>query len=236
MAQKKRGANPIRITLTEDQISDIIQSAAKTRRGLRVENLEDRIAPSAIGAPIFDPSLSGDAPPPVFDPLNPPLPPLQPLPGDGFIPPPVPTYDPISGDSLVPPPLPGGPGLPGEPPLPFPGTPDATFDGSVPPVGIPGDPLHPITAPGDLTSPGSFRLQHQQDVFAQHNMTLPVGGDPGLPNGYGGDVPVDPTDYQQANHQITIDTQISQANGGAMPTADEIDEHRRNILRQLRGA
>ena len=71
MSQKKRVTNPIRITLTEDQISDIIQSAAKTRRGLKVESLEDRIAPSAIGAPMFgDPTGPGLPPSPDLPPTN----------------------------------------------------------------------------------------------------------------------------------------------------------------------
>lgn len=231
MAQKKRGANPIRITLTEDQISDIIQSAAKTRRGLRVENLEDRIAPSAIGAPMFDPSIGGGGPAPIFDPANPPLPPLG-----GEPPLPFPTdIDPLAGSPPAPEFVPGGPVPPlgGEPPLPFPPSPDATFGAPPVPDGIPGDPLHPIAPPGDLAGPNDLRIQHHQDIVGQH--VLPTGGDPALSGGIA-DAPVDPADYQQANHQLYRGIQINEANGAPLPTADEIDEHRRNILRQLRGA
>src|SRR5690349_1007442 len=169
MSQKKRGGNPIRITLTEDQISDIIQSAAKTRRGLKVESLEDRIAPSAIGAPMFDPSM-GD-PTPVYNPLQPPSfdsPPVPPLPGD-----PIPLPTPTG-----PAPLTDGPTLqdPNAPQLPTPTGPAALTDGPTldpnhPPLpGIdPNSPAFPgqhdfptnlnqtPPGPGDITSPGSWR-------------------------------------------------------------------------------
>ena len=56
MATPKKGSRPIKITLTENQLSDIISQTARTRKGLKAESLEDRIAPSMIGAPI-DPSL-----------------------------------------------------------------------------------------------------------------------------------------------------------------------------------
>ena len=55
MSQPKRLNKPIKITLTEDQIASIIERASTTRRGLKVESLEDRIAPSVIGAPLGDP-------------------------------------------------------------------------------------------------------------------------------------------------------------------------------------
>lgn len=232
MAQKKRGSNPIRITLTEDQISDIIQSAAKTRRGLKVENLEERIAPSAIGVPMFDPNLPGDQPP-VYDPANPPPqgffgePPLPgPLPGDmdpeaGFVPPPV--FDPNNAPPLDGPPLPG---------LNDPLDPEAGY--IPPPAGLPGGlpgelPGGEIVPPqpGDFNAPGRFSFNHE------------LGGGGTIPEALqdpAADGPIDPQDYQKANHLIKNQVNETLNNGGAMPTADEIDEHRRNILRQLRGA
>ncbi len=232
MAQKKRGTNPIRITLTEDQISDIIQSAAKTRRGLKVENLEERIAPSAIGVPLFDPNLPGDAPPPAYDPANPPPdgffsePPLPgPLPGDldpeaGFVPPP--DFDPNNAPPLGEPPLPG---------LVDPLNPESGF--VPPPDGLPGDPLHSGPLGGSTPplpgTPDAFRLHHQE-TFESHGFTAPGTETPTT------DTPTDPAAYQQASHQVANDVREVVNQGGTMPTADEIDEHRRNILRQLRGA
>jgi hypothetical protein len=53
MTQKKKGVKPIQIALTEDQIARIIQEAAKSRRSLSSESLEDRIAPSRFGLPVM---------------------------------------------------------------------------------------------------------------------------------------------------------------------------------------
>ncbi|MHC4821162.1 MAG: hypothetical protein ACYTDX_05515 [Planctomycetota bacterium] len=64
MAQKKR-SKPIRIALTEEQIANIINEAAQSRSGLNVESLEDRIAPSRFGLPVFggaEAGLEGDMP------------------------------------------------------------------------------------------------------------------------------------------------------------------------------
>jgi hypothetical protein len=225
MAQKKRGGNPIRITLTEDQISDIIQSAAKTRRGLKVESLEDRIAPSLIGGPMLDPSLvGGDEPPPLPEPL-PELP--GGTPGDLPL---------VEGPA----PLPEGlPGLPGEPVLPG-GTPGdlPLVEGPAPlPFPLPGDggPVLPGDGgvgeidpyPTNPSAPGSFRFHHAGQEGAPE---FPGGADAPADEG-----PINPQDYQHANNVIQHQVSNTVANGGPMPTAEEIEEHRRNILRQLRG-
>ena len=68
MAQKKR-SKPIKIALTEEQIANIINEAAQSRRGVNVESLEDRIAPSRFGLPVFGGAEAGIEPE---------------LPGDGF--------------------------------------------------------------------------------------------------------------------------------------------------------
>jgi len=217
MSQKKRGSNPIRITLTEDQISDIIQSAAKTRRGLKVESLEDRIAPSAIGAPMFDPGLSGDGPPmPGLDPNAPNpygMPGEPPLPGAGL----------TEGSGFDP----NSPGLDPNAPNPFsnPGAPplpggDGLTEGSGPVPGVlPGGPVPPtFTDPSGHGS--SFRPYYSHQIGV------------GDPNFVG---PVDPADVQQANQIVQNQVQNSVGAGGVMPPTEEIEEHRRNILRQLRG-
>ena len=223
MSQKKRTSNPIRITLTEDQISDIIQSAAKTRRGLKVENLEDRIAPSAIGAPVFgDPLMppenpptfvppiedGGGLPPTVVDPIVDPLPPTVVEPIGEELPPtvvdplndlPPTTVPPIGFDGPVGPPVPPTPPtLPGVP------SPDATGETGPTPPSNPNNPTPP------------------QNDF--------LGGDPSGPA-----QPHVPTPGG-SNGPVAPEAPVADASsGGNMPSSEEIEEHRRNILRQLRG-
>jgi hypothetical protein len=207
---QKRSSKPIRITLTEDQISDIIQSAAKTRRSLSAQSLEDRIAPSAIGAPMFDPSLGDPSGPPLpnFDPNNPA--PMDPnaglLPGDpptppGFDPPPS-GFDPSHPGPVLPgdnPPLPGGQGgdvfgAPGPLPPPLP-----PLDPNLDPATHHANLLHGNVQPEGFIAPGSTPSDN-----------API--DPGTPP---------PADVVPATP--------------GMPTPQEFEEHRRNILRQLRG-
>lgn len=67
MAQKRKN-KPIQIALTEEQIANIIREASSQSRGLNVESLEDRIAPSRFGLPVFGGAedLVGDAPDDAF--------------------------------------------------------------------------------------------------------------------------------------------------------------------------
>lgn len=238
MAQKKRGTNPIRITLTEDQISDIIQSAAKTRRGLKVESLEDRIAPSVIGGPMFDPGMSGGdlsgngAPPPAFDPSHP----APGLPGEPSLPqgPYDPTMPPLTDTPNPPfnpnPTLPGdGPPLPGLPqdpnaniePIPqdgphgvepLPGENPPGFVEPLPQEPAPGgiEPLNPEPTPGAIETP--------PDPDAALNRHGGIGN---------ANVP--------AHHAATPLTGDGAGVANQMPSSQEVEEHRRNILRQLRG-
>jgi hypothetical protein len=221
MSQKKRTSNPIRITLTEDQISDIIQSAAKTRRGLKVESLEDRIAPSAIGVPMMGDPLTPPENPPTFvaplpdgadlpptnvDPIVNELPPTNVEPIGGELPPT--NVDPIN--DLPPtnvPPIgfdgPVGPPVPPTPPA-FPGAPDAAGESGPTPPSNPNNPTPP------------------QNDF--------LGGDPSGPT-----QPHVPTPGG-SNAPVAPDAPVADASsGGNMPSSEEIEEHRRNILRQLRG-
>jgi hypothetical protein len=207
MSQKK-GSKPIRITLTEDQISDIIQSAAKTRRSLSAQSLEDRIAPSAILGPLDPglvdpgsqlPNLDPNDPSPLMDP-NAGLLPGDPPPPEGFILPPT-GSDPSNLNT---------------PPLPPPYS-DPPFLGTTPPVG---DQAFTVPVPPTPDMPGL------NDPSVHHGQFLPGAQHPGgsiMPPADGPDpAPVPPVDSTPPS-------------GPGMPTPEEIAEHRRNILRQLRG-
>jgi hypothetical protein len=230
MSQKKPGKKPIRITLTEDQIADIIQSAARTRRSLGAQNLEDRIAPSAIGAPIVDPGLiggDGALTPPQYDPVT--GLPLQPPVDDPFFvdpnaPPPgeltPPSNDP-EGFVAPLPPLDGGSGDVGG---------DVPFNPE-PPVGdapiLPEDPMEdgPIL-PEDPMEDGP--------ILPPDLSEEPIV--PETPPGEGEPIYI-PTDNLHGN-QVPGDAAPAPTNPpveSAMPSSEELEEHRRNLLRQLRG-
>jgi hypothetical protein len=247
MSQKKPvNKSPIRITLTEDQISDIIQRAAKTRRNLSARSLEDRIAPSLVGGPMMDPGLMGGGPAggtnPDFDgglypsdphdidpnlpegPYDPTMPPLS----DTQLEPPVPPEDnlpdnapydpnmPPVSDGMLPPPNPDG--IPG-------------FEegGSNLPGGIPTGPGGHV--PGSGHTPGSGGSLGGQTHFGGQMETLhgghnPADGMPEVPTGDGVDPETgEPVDTTGENSGST----------GTTPSSQELQEHRRNILRQLRG-
>ncbi|NUN53451.1 MAG: hypothetical protein HUU06_11780, partial [Planctomycetaceae bacterium] len=79
---------PIRISLTEEQIAEVIRNTVKSRKGFNVQSLEDRIAPSRIGLPIgggLEDTVGGGDTPDVVGGEDPPLPGggEPPLPGDG---------------------------------------------------------------------------------------------------------------------------------------------------------
>jgi hypothetical protein len=245
-AKKPRG-KPIRITLTEDQIADIIQSAARTRRSLGAQNLEDRIAPSAIGAPLLDPGLTGGDAPPLPPGPDAGLPP-DPFAGGELI------NDPYYVDPNAPPPgyvdpfapppgevpLPGSPGSGGDvgtPPLPpLPPLPDAPDDGGaggpILPPGVSEDPIYtPGTqGPGFVPPPVPDPTNPEGVPFFGHGDQLPpvpplppVGGDPNGPV-----LPPSPNDG-------FVPPPAPPADEGALPSSQELEEHRRNLLRQLRG-
>jgi hypothetical protein len=264
MSTPKKGSKPIKITLTENQISDIITQTARTRKGLKAESLEDRIAPSMIGAPL-DPSMVPL--PDGSDPINP-EDPTTGLPGETvgdagtpynpFLPPPDPSNPPLPGqplpagyDPTVAPTFVGGmtPQFPGgfgaqygptaPPPAPFaaptPGAPPSPFVGS----GAPGNNLpggfgggtggfteqfgHPPELPLENPSPDGGFVPPPAPIGPVDAPLgeVPVGGEP-LPEG--GELPpgapiIDP-----------VDTPPSEG-----PSAEELQSHRQNILRQLRG-
>lgn len=270
MTTPKKGSKPIKITLTENQISDIITQTARTRKGLKAESLEDRIAPSMIGAPI-DPSMVplpdsgtpdpealpglpgetvGDAgtpynpflPPP--DPSNPPLP-GQPLPAG---------YDPTVAQGFpggMNPQFPGGFGAqygPNAPPpapfvAPVPGAPPSPFVGAgAPGNNLPGTfggggggfagggfgpgPIDPGTDPGVPLGPQPFVPPENPADLLQGDGPFDPGTDPGIPDapkGEGTD-PVPPGPIDPGTEP-----------GVPGPTAEELQQHRQNILRQLRG-
>ena len=209
MAQKKPSGKPIKITLTEAQISDIIQRAAKTRRSIRVESLEDRIAPSRIGLPIFggaedvdkledlggnpgdlpgveygdEPIFAGDEPTTEGD--------------SGFVNPEDPFSDP--NDGIVDPN--GGSG-------------DGIID--------PNDPNDGIVDPNDpvLTDPN---LPQDPDEIVNPLVEPGTEGE--------GNPTVDEASNVEFNESLHL--QGDAPDSGL--TAEEMEEHRLNILRQLRG-
>jgi hypothetical protein len=231
MAQKKPSGKPIRITLTEDQIADIIQSAARTRRSLGAQNLEDRIAPSAIGAPILDPGLTGgDDPlsPPEYDPTSglPSSPPIDdPYYVDPNAPPPgeVPLPDPSDPTSIGSGPL---------PPLPTPPDSGGDLGGAVLPPGVSDTPIYTPPPPGSgfVAPPVPDPSNPEGTLFFGHGDGLPpvpplppVGVDPDAPV-----LPPSPGDE-------FVPPPAPPADDGALPSSQELEEHRRNLLRQLRG-
>ena len=275
MATPKKGSRPIKITLTENQLSDIISQTARTRKGLKAESLEDRIAPSMIGAPL-DPSLvplpdSGTTDPiapspdgtfgdptlndagtpynpflPPPDPSNPPLP-GQPLPA-GYDPTVAPTF--IGGAT---PQFPGGFGMQygpaGAPPAPF----------IAPDPNAPPPPPSPFAGSGAPTNSGGL-FGGQSGSFSQFDPNAPlVGGtDPGVPLGEQPYVPPEnPADLLQGDGPFVPPTDpgipdegkvapTEPTDGGPIvpgepspegpaPSAEELQNHRQNILRQLRG-
>ena len=274
MATPKKGSRPIKITLTENQLSDIISQTARTRKGLKAESLEDRIAPSMIGAPI-DPSLvplpdSGTDPiapttdgtygdPEVnvsgtpYDPfLPPPDPSNPPLPGQ-----PLPTgYDPTVTPTFVQPQFPGGFGMQygpnAGPTAPFiapdpnaPPPPPSPFQGSGAPTNTGGlfggqtggfGQFDPNTPPNlvDPNNPG-VPLDQQPFVPSENPADLLQEGDapfvpptdPGIPDD-GKVLPTEPTDGGPI-----VPGEPSPE--GPAPSAEELQNHRQNILRQLRG-
>lgn len=206
MAQKKPAGKPIKITLTEAQISDIIQRAAKTRRSVRVESLEDRIAPSRIGLPIFGGAEDADK-------VDAPAPGA--LPGEEF---------------------PEGSGLPGEQ---FPGD-GPTVDGDTN-LSDPNDPFFPTGPEGDPND-GIIDPNNPGDGIID-----PGAGDPQIilptdPDGgviapeLDGDVPVEQASVDEAaNVEFNENLHLQGDAPDSGLTAGEMEEHRLNILRQLRG-
>jgi hypothetical protein len=219
MAQKKPAGKPIKITLTESQISDIIQRAAKTRRSIRVESLEDRIAPSRIGLPIFGGAEDADK----FDDSTPPaddLPGVQhgdgPLFSDGapttdgdgsFLAPQDPYSDGGGNDGIVDPTDPLNPDNPG--------------DGLLDPTAGPGDgvldPTNPDLSGGDINPPGG-----------PDEIVNPLV-EPGTEGG------VNPTVDEAANVEFNENLHLQGDAPDAGLSSEEMEEHRLNILRQLRG-
>ncbi len=189
----KRNPKAIQIALTEDQIARVIQEAARTRRGLKAESLEDRIAPSRFGLP-FDPT-GGIAPPlPDGDPLGP----LDPTP-----------FDPLGVDPNDPT-LAGGAPLDGGAPFDPSGGPPLTDN---PP--LPGDPPNPFL-PGQGGAPqGSFgpgplgRFQGPEEPGFPSHQNLP-------------------RNIQNVQQPGAVDPIPEE------PTPEELADHRRNILRNLR--
>jgi hypothetical protein len=247
MSTPKKGGKPIKITLTEGQITDIISQSARTRRGLKAESLEDRIAPSVIGAPL-DPALvpgdgdvsGGDygAPPPPLDPNQVPIQPFDPnAPVGDFV-------GGSDGSDFVTPPLPGDANFvqpPLDPLQPFdPLHPLGGVDPAVPPP-LPFDPLHPIVGqPGSFGgAPGGF--DGGEIPYVGPEGTVPYG--PGQQRAFqryqehqGDDITTDPRLHHRADGKLGDDLQHNADAGGATPTPEELEMHRRNILRQLRGA
>lgn len=236
MSTQNKGGKPIKITLTEGQISDIITQSASKRRGLKAESLEDRIAPSVIGAPM-DPGL---APPPeggLEDFGEPPVPPPG---GDGDLP-----FDPTlpPGDTV------GGP---------FGGDSITPVDPSDP-SSLVFDPLNPEFAggppipPGEMVPPGHPGFQPPGGFIPGHGQGGPLvppgpGGPfgppgPGGPFGHGPHVPSgDPgipgEPQPPSGRPVDRPGQFQPPPGGdpgTPPSPEEMENHRRNILRQLRG-
>ncbi len=192
MADKKRTVKPIQIALTEDQISRIIEEAARGRRNLNVESLEDRIAPSRFGLPVFGGAES--ALPPVDGPE---------LPGD------------LGGGPEVGNPY--TPDLPNDPNLPGDGT---LADGHVPYDPAHGAPFNPNLPGGDPLG-GPEGPPHERPTYhipgARHL-------DPTLP-GFSG----------RMEHFIQQRLESNEAGGFDTPTEEDLAQHRKNILRNLRG-
>ena len=228
MAGKKR-VKPIRISLTEEQIAEVIRNTVKSRKGFNVESLEDRIAPSRIGLPI-----GGGAEDLVGDPMEPMDPHVGDHPGEGG-------FDGGADGSLGgdgggvdgglgggddgglggEPPLPGGePPLPGgEPPLPG----DEPFIGGGP-GGHLGDPM-----PGEA---GYNAFQAGNDF--SHG---PIGGGEFTGGGDGGEIP---NRFGENRPGLQEDPRLAHEAGPDVdPEADvspeELQQHRQAILRQLRG-
>lgn len=232
MASKKRkGTDPIRITLTEDQIADAIRNTSQGGRGFRVESLEDRIAPSRIGPPIGggaeDVVVGGDTPPDVTaggDPTtvgDPNAPPADGSPPPHYQPPAGPDYQPPAGPDHQ------GPAPAYQPPAgtPYgdPFDPAARHNTPMDPSGDPFDPAAGHTTPYD---PMAGRLDPVQNPNAAFRFSgggavegspfaPPQGGPGGAPvHGPGGPELVDPN---------------------AELSEEEMRAHRQAILRQLRG-
>jgi len=226
MAGKKR-AKPIRISLTEEQIAEVIRNTVKSRKGFSIESLEDRIAPSRIGLPIGggfeDPSSFGGGGPEVGggDPTTVGGDPTTvggepPLPGAGG--PPLPG----SGE----PPLPGAdPDLPGAGGPPLPGLNPGVGSGGFDP--LPGDGLDPL--PGDPMGGG---LQHH---LAPHD-PLSGGVERHGPAGEFGGPQDSPraglTPEQRQDPRLRHD---EPSPGPDEVSPEQLQQHRQAILRQLRG-
>jgi hypothetical protein len=230
MSTPKKGGKPIKITLTEGQISEIITQSARTRRGLKAESLEDRIAPSVLGAPL-DPNL----PPPEgevpvlpeepIDPLAPPAPFDPNLPQGDLL-------DPGTGDTLFP--TDGGDGtVPTDPfaptnfdpnnPFPNAFDPNNPFPNAFDPNNPLGSPVPPLPT-GD---PGAFGGEGDSLARFGRRHHFQQLGDP---------TTTDPRDLQHASERIARQLQNIADNGGTPPSPEELEHHRRNILKQLRGA
>lgn len=240
MSIPKKGGKPIKITLTEGQLSDIISQTARTRRGLKAESLEDRIAPSVIGAPMDAEVIptEGETPPEYGEPpVPPPLPGSEPLPYDPTL------YDPSLppgdfdggqlGDSITPP-LPDDPSFvttdpfsqlpidPNNPNLPI--NPDGV-------IGLPPLPSAPGGFPGTYDgAPGTFGGESgelggpgQQRQYERFQERSPES------------LRDDPRAHFRVNQKLQDDLQLNADSGGTPPSPEELETHRRNILRQLRG-
>ena len=236
--QKKKPNKPIQITLTEDQIASIIERASKTHRGLKVESLEDRIAPSVIGVSAFggttdggviDPNLGGlpggnDAPLPVIDPNHPDAgidgtANFDPKASGGDAPP-LPVIDPNSGHegTTFIDPKAGDPLLGGDPNF----VPPPSGDAPVHDVNLPGDPVvTDVNAPIHSDLPPMDPLTDQNGDFVAPN--------PGF------DGNIDPNLVGRANDMFTNFVQEHTQTSGNAPSAEELEEYRSNVLRQLRG-
>jgi len=259
MSQKKRN-KPIKIALTEEQIANIINEAAKSRRGLNIESLEDRIAPSRFGLPVFGGAEAGldglptddggipteGDPGNPFDPIEPPeagadgsLPTDPNLPGefdpnaanpDGSIGGPV--FDPAN-------PAPFDPASGGTPPwMQAPDGLDGGLDGGEPSWfggddgGLGGN-TDPLAEPG--LEGGDDGLGGNGDPLAEPEGDFLTTDYSQFPEGFPVDeLPDDLKEMMQERLQAMQDNlQVLMENGEPLPDHIELDEHRVNILTQM---
>jgi hypothetical protein len=251
MSQPKRN-KPIKIALTEEQIANIISEAAKSRRGLNVQSLEDRIAPSRFGIPVFGgaeagvdvPTDGGEIPSDGGLPTDNPFDPLDhPVAGDdGSLPPDPnapPLFDPANPDGSL-----GGP-------APFDPTNPAPFDpasGGTPPwmqVGggdVGGD--EPSWFGGNPEDPGVLDGTEEGYVGGGGNELgpTPEEGDFGLHDDYSQFPDGFPVDELPADLKAMMEERLAMLqdhlrilaeNGEPLPSQVELDEHRVNILTQM---
>ena len=216
MAQKKPSGKPIKITLTEAQISDIIQRAAKTRRSIRVESLEDRIAPSRIGLPIFGGAEDADVP---GAPAPGSLPgeefPEGGLPGEIF-PEDGPSTDGDTGFEPKDPFVPGG----------------DPNDGLIDPTG--GEPGDGVIDPTDPNN-GLIDPNNNPDDGLIPPPVDPDGGVLAPETDPSADLVDQASVDEAANVEFNENLHLQGDAPDSGLTAEEMEEHRLNILRQLRG-